>query len=319
MNEAEYRLLADRRVAVNSMIQVAPCRYVNAGAAARLGLRGEPAYELPEPTAEGRTVRRETVKADKDDTPVFDTDREMPTIVDARDGEWHGSCIKGPRGTPIMRYDIDGPSEDHRIMAGQAWYASNRYSGQAANDNQDWPLAKLLRTENNERLLKIAERYRDLWNAAHMPHDMVGRDLADNIYLMVRTDIDESTGHLIDKGIKKVTGKKARLDMPATRATKADPDKTKKRSKPIPRKWNGDWPLLHHIDACRELARAQSALGWLREAFETAVVGGETLEAIGRAHGVGNVAGAKGGGRVLVFLGFQAIDEFWQRENRRAA
>jgi hypothetical protein len=259
--------------------------------------------------------------AANDNVPVFDVaeeNRQLPRLV-AKRGEWCPPRQTAKRGQTVFRFGIDGPSIEHRIRAGVSFYSSGRYRGQHTNDNQDWPLKKLLHTEGNHHCLALAERYRSLYDAANDPHDLIGKDLADNIYLMSRTDLDESTGHLTGKGVKKVTGKKARLDEPATRSVVADPDKTKKRAKPIPRKWNGDWPLLHHIDARRELARAQAALGWLREAFEAAVVGSATLEAIGRSHGIGNETGAKGGGRVLVFLGMQAIDEFWQREKRKAA
>lgn len=254
-----------------------------------------------------------------DDTPIFDRAQELPKLLDDHDGGWTGARISGPKGVPVFRYGLDGPSDDHRIRAGQAWYSSSRHRGQAANDNKDWPLGKLLRAENNDHCLALAERYRDMWNAANMPCDIVGRDLADNVYLMHRTDLDASTGKLADKGLKKVKGKKAQLDVAPKRAVAADPDKTRQRAKPMPKKWNGDWPLLHHIDASRELAAAQGALGWLREGFEAAVCHGETLETIGRSHGAGNKKGAAGGGRVLVYLGLQCIDEFWRKPARRAA
>ena len=252
------------------------------------------------------------------DNPVFDTAQELPRLTDTM-GEWTPPRISGPKGVPIFRYGSDGPSIDWRLDAQAARLTSNRYRGQAANDNKDWPLGKLLRAENNDHCLRLAERYRDMWNAANMPCQLVGRDMADNVYLMHRTDLDESTGKLTDKGLKKVKGKNAVLDAPAKRAVAADPDETRNRAKPIPKKWNGDWPLLHHIDASRELAAAQTALGWLREAFEAAVCHGETLEAIGRNHGVGNKKGAAGGGRALVFLGLQCVDEFWCKPARRAA
>jgi hypothetical protein len=255
--------------------------------------------------------------AANDDAPVFDRAQELPTYLDQRGaGEWAPVKV---RGEPVFRYGSDCPSPDDFIRAGQAFYSSGKYSGQLANDNKDWPLAKLLRAENNEHCLRLAERYRDLFDAANGPHDLCGRDPGDNIYIMSRTDLNESTGDLIGKGVKKVTGRKARLDGPATRRVVADPDTTKKRAKPIPKKWSGDWPLLHKIDAGRELAAAQTALGMLREAFEAGCIGGETLEAIGREHGVGNKTGAKGAGRALIYLGLQCLDEFWKKPARRAA
>lgn len=263
--------------------------------------------------AEGRV-------AANDDLAVFDSARELPRLFDKRgDGEWRGASVRAPRGHLYFRYGMDGPPLQWRQEAQAARLTSNRYSGQHANANKDWPLGKLLRAEGNDHCFALAERYRTMYDAACEPSALVGRDLADNIYMMADMRLDESTGELVNKGTKRVTGKKARLDVQATRAVAADPDKTKRRAKPIPRKWNGDWPLLHAIDCRRELAAAQSALGWLRESLEAACIGGETLEIIGRAHGVGNQAGAKGAGRALVFLGLQCLDEFWRKPGRRAA
>ncbi|RRI03940.1 hypothetical protein EH240_09580 [Mesorhizobium tamadayense] len=251
--------------------------------------------------------------------PVFDRAQELPRFLDDRgEGEWNHRTTVKVRGKPVFTM-ADGPTIEWRQAAQARRLTSNRYRGQLVADNQNWPLGKLLRAEGEDYLLKVAERYRDMHDAATAPHDLVGQDMADNVYLMADLRLDESTGDLTDKGVKKVAGRKARLDIPATRAVAADPDKTKRRAKPIPKQWNGDWPLLHHIDSTRELAAARSALGWLREAFEAAVCHGETLETIGRDHGVGNPKGAAGGGRALVFLGLQAMNEFWLKPARRAA
>ncbi|RLP22178.1 hypothetical protein [Mesorhizobium sp. YM1C-6-2] len=303
------------------MLAVRPHVYVNACAAARIGIRGTEAYERTEPEIVATQPARRTPTAANDDTPIFDIAREMPRLVDDPDDidPVQAPTRQRPRGALCFRYGADGPTVDWRVDAQAGRLTSNRFSGQAANDNLDWPLAKLLRAEGADYHLSLAERYRDLWNAANMPHDLVGRDLADNVYLMVEIEEDESTGARRNKGVKKVVGKKARLDVAATRAVAADPDKTKRRSKPIPKKWTGDWPLLHAIDCGRELASAQTALGWLREAFEAAVVFGATLESVGRGHGVGNKAGAKGAGRALVMLGLQCVDEFWRKPARRMA
>lgn len=257
---------------------------------------------------------------DEDDIAVFDSGRLSTRLLERRkDLEW-----SPPRATAKSRGKViftiaDGPSVEHRIRAQSAWISSSRHSGQAANDNVDWPLAKLLRAEGNDYLLRLAERYRDMWNAANMPCELVGRDLADNIYLMADIREDESTGTRKNKGVKKVKGKKARLDVPPRQALRTRSEQPKGRSAAVPKKWQGDWPLLHHIDCRRDLSAAQSALGPLREAFEAAVVGGETLEAIGRDHGVGNKAGAKGAGRALVYTGLQCLDEFWRKPANRAA
>lgn len=259
-----------------------------------------------------------TPRLRKDDIPVFDKAQALPRLWDAQ-GDWTPPMIRGPAGVPVFVYGFDGPSVEWRCTAQAARITSNKFGGQAANGNFDWPLQKLLRAEGADYHLSLAERYRDVWTYANQPTELRGTDMADNIYLMARTDLDPSTGKLTGKGIKKVTGKKAKVDLPATRAVAADPDKTKKRAKAIPRKWNGDWPLLHKIDCGRELVKLQAALGYLREGFEAAVIHGWTLEAIGKQHGVGNSVGAKGAGRALVMLGLQAVDEFWRKPANRAA
>ncbi len=251
---------------------------------------------------------------------VFDAARMPTRLTDATDDHtWSPPRLKGRRGIPVIRYGIDGPSVEHRVRAQAAWISSQRFSGQAANDNEDWPLAKLLRTEGQDDLLALAERYREMHDAAMSPTENRGTDAGDNIYLLADTRLDESTGALIDKGTKKVTGKKARLDETPRQALRTRADQPRALAAPVAKKWNGDWPLINKIDAGRELAAAQAALGPVREAFEAAVIGGETLETIGRDHGVGNKTGAKGAGRALVYLGLQFLDEHWRKPHRRAA
>lgn len=306
--------------AARAMICVAGCGYVNALSAAKLGLRGHPAYERSEPedATTPAPARKQRLKPANDDTPVFEVAEAARNLqrLEPATPDWRAPRMSSPRGVSAFRFGFDGPSDDHRIRAGSAWYTSNRYRGQHANDNQDWPLAKLLKAEGADHHLALAERYRGLWEVATMPHDLVGREIDNDLYVLGDRRLDASTGSFIDKGVKSVTGKKARLDTPATRAVVADPGRTKKHAKPVPRSWTGDWPLLHRIDCHGELEAVHQALGLLREAFEAAVCHGETLEAIGRKHHVGNQAGAKGAGRALVMLGMRAVDEFWQRQAR---
>lgn len=305
------------------MLRVSPGHYVNSVSAAALGLRGEPAYEVEEPPEPAIKPKNRPAPDADNDTPVFnvaESSRDAPVLfVQRGDEEWHGSRIRGPRGVPVFRYGYDGPSIEWRIKAQEARLTSNRYSGQAANDNIDWPLQKTLKAEGADYHLRLAERYRDLWEAANRPTELRGTDLADNVYLLADIREDESTGARENKGLKKVTGKKARLDMPATRAVAADPDQTKKRARAIPKKWQGDLPLLHAIDCRAELAACRAVLGPAREGFEAIVVHGETFEAVGREHGVGNKTGAKGAGRAIVMMGLQALDQHWGADRRAAA
>ncbi|WP_292415361.1 hypothetical protein, partial [Mesorhizobium sp.] len=120
------------------------------------------------------------------DLPVFDVAHELPRLFDERgDGEWRGSSVRAARGQLYFRYGMDGPHVQWRREAQAARLTSKRYSGQHANDNKDWPLGKLLRAENNDHCLALAERYRAMYDAASEPTELVGKDLADNIYMMV--------------------------------------------------------------------------------------------------------------------------------------
>ncbi|MDQ0317361.1 hypothetical protein [Amorphus orientalis] len=220
-----------------------------------------------------------------------------------------------PNGGKVVRLPNDGPSIEHRIKAQAAWVTSQKYSGQVANDNQDWPLAKLLKTEGHERHLRLAERYRRMYENARAIVELAGRDPGDDIYQARRTDLDPSTGRLVDKGVRAIGPAKGAT---GGRRLRTDPSDPWGAPKPTPKPWNGEWVVLERIDAQRALARAQAALGVLQDAFEAAVVGNDTLEEIGRAFGVGNKSGAKGAGRALVFLGFDAVEAHWRRERAAA-
>lgn len=253
---------------------------------------------------------------EKYEVPVFDR-RNLTTLILNQADEWtpRRSTIK-LRGGPVLLPN-DGPTLAERQARNAAWQTSQHFSGQAANDNNDWPLQKLLRAEGHCEQLRTAERYRRVWDAANDNVQLVGRDPGDDIYLMANTDLDASTGRLKSSGVKVVTGRMARHENPPSKSTPAD-EQTKKRAAPIPKKWNGDMALVDHIDAKRELAAAQIALGYLVSPLESAVCDGDTLEAIGRAHGVGSEKGAKAAGRVLVFLGLDAIAAHFGRHDRMA-
>ncbi|NRQ15579.1 hypothetical protein [Ensifer sesbaniae] len=247
-----------------------------------------------------------------DNVPVFDRGDALPCIVeDATEWQPSRTRIKGP-GLAVKLAN-DGPSLERRIALHAVWASSNRYSGQHANDNSDWPLAKLLRTEKNDHCLALAERYRALHDAATLPTQLVGREAVD-LYVVHNVDEDGK-----NKGQKVVTGRRANIDTPATRATITN-DETKKRAAPIPKKWQGDWPLLASIDAKRELAVLRYRLAYvpkILDAFEWAVVDGLTLTEIGAGLGAGS-KGAKGEARARIFDGFGIIDRFWRNSQRAA-
>lgn len=235
----------------------------------------------------------------------------LPAILD--EGEWAPRrTVRAPGVT--VRLPTDGPSLQWRLDAQAARLTSNRYRGQAVNDNADWPLQKLLRTEKNEACLGLAIRYRDLHDMATRPCQLIGRE-TDNLYVVHNQDEEGN-----DKGPKVVTGKKANIDTPARRSAIAG-DETKKRAAPVPKKWNGDWPILTAIDAKRELAYLRAKLAYvpnILDAFEWSVVDGETLEEIGKRLGAGS-KGAKGEARARIFDGFGIVDRYWSAQRRRAA
>lgn len=200
------------------------------------------------------------------------------------------------------------------IRNGAAWYSSQWSSGQEANDNEDWPLQKLLRTEKNEHCLNLAVRYRNLHDTATMPTQLVGREAVD-LYVIHSKDEEGR-----DKGPKVVTGKRANIDTPPRRAAVTS-DETKKRAAPVPKAWTGDWPVLAAIDAKREIALLRAKLAYVPtiiDAFEWSVVDGLTLEAIGKRLGAGS-KGAKGEARARIFDGFGIVDRHWRGQRQKAA
>ena len=236
--------------------------------------------------------------------PVFDRRDAIPTIIEAIT-EWEPPRSSTVRGVAI-RLDGDGPAIEWRSAAQAARLTSNKYSGQAANDNVDWPLAKLLRTEANTHCLALAERYRDLHDTAARQTQLVGKEVDDTFHLVQRFDEDGKP-----KGLKVVTGKKA--------AVNAQPSRN--RAAPVPKKWQGDWPLLAAIDAKKELAIIRAKLGYvpkILDAFEWSVVDSLTLEEIGKRLGAGS-KGAKGEARARVFDGFELVDRYWRAQDRKAA
>ncbi len=237
------------------------------------------------------------------DIPVFDRRDTLPAILD--EGEWspRQTTLK-VSGAPVLLSN-DGPSIEWRLAAQAKRLTSNGFDGQAANDNEDWPLQKLLRTEGKDHCLDLANRYRDLHDTASRPTQLIGKE-CENLFLVENQD-DEGR----PKGVKVVTGKKAQVDTQPRRNMAA----------PVPKKWNGDWPILAAIDAKRELAFARAKLAYvpaILDAFEWSVVDGLTLDEIGKRLGAGS-KGAKGEARARVFDGFGILDRYWSTQDRLAA
>lgn len=247
-----------------------------------------------------------------DAMPVFDRRNLIATGLSPI-GEWNpprvSTNVKGARVAMS-----DGPTIEWRLAAQAARLTSNMYSGQVANDNSDWPLGKLLRTERLEYQLRLAERYRDLYDLATAPLQLRGTVAAD-LYLVHHED---KAGRA--KAVKVITGRKADVDLPPTRKILPG-DGMKKLAAPVPKAWKGDWPLLAKIDAKRELAILRARLAYVPkiiDAFEWAVVDGLTLSEIGKRLGAGS-KGGKGEARARVFDGLDICDRYWRREDRKTA
>lgn len=221
--------------------------------------------------------------------------------------EWSPRKLAMPKGKAVYRPG-DGPSPEQFIASGLAWYAGGELRN-AANDN--WPLAKVLRRDSLDHCLSLAERYRDVFDRANSPVDLLGHELGDDIFLMHRTDLDE------DKGPKQISGKRHPQPNTAPRhGLRTDPDQPMQRARKVAKVWNGDWPILDRIDSANELAALRAELGWLAESFEAAVVDGDRLEDIGKREGAGQGAGAAG--RVLVMRGMKAVDHYWTSRRQAA-
>lgn len=249
-----------------------------------------------------------------DDVPVFDRRDTLPAILDT-DTDWapprkharRGVIIR-MAGDPCRSFAWDRASEAERELwrhNGAAVYSAQWYDGQAANDNEDWPLQKLLRTEKNDYCLALAERYRAMHDIAMRPTSLLGREPV-SLYLV--QNVDSEGNH---KGPKVTTGKKATVDTQPTR----------NRATPVPRAWTGDAALIATIDARSELAVLRHKLAYvpkILDAFEWAVCDNLTLAEIGARLGAGS-KGAKGEARARIFDGFGIVDRYWRQQDRAAA
>lgn len=188
-----------------------------------------------------------------------------------------------------------------------------------ANDNKDWPLAQWLRKDGNEVLLKVAQRYRAMYDASIVEVPLIGAmpdsDMAAPLDQRVHNREDGSVGY---KGVRRVKGAIARTDGDdGTSNVVPINDKVRtaiqsgvstfpmRPRSPVMKKWNGDRLINAAIDSRKGIRRLRDKLGPLVEAFEDAVLHGETLAAIGEERGGPRNAGVAG--RVLVILGLEVV------------
>lgn len=188
-----------------------------------------------------------------------------------------------------------------------------------ANDNQAWPLAQWLRKDGNEVLLKVAERYRAMYDVSMVDVPLIGTVPDDlyNVPIESRTHTRED-GSVAYKGQRRVKSAVGQFEgddgnykvVPVSDDVTTEMAATgqifpRKPAKPVPKKWNGDRLIIEAIDCRKIIHRLQDALGPLVEPFEDAVLHGETLAAIGEPHGGNRNAGVAG--RVLVMMGLDVV------------
>lgn len=200
------------------------------------------------------------------------------------------------------------------------------------NDNQAWPLAQQLRKEGNDVLLRVAERYRAIYDAAQIEVPLMGTAI-DDLYSVpkdqrIHNRADGSVGYKGERRVKSAVGR-FEGDDGAYKATPIDDEVQqelaanvvtfpRKPKRPVPKKWNGDRLLNEAIDCRAAIHRLRQALGPLVGPFEDAVLHGETLSSIGEAQGAAGIASRGAAGRVLVMLGLQAVREAMAEMERTA-
>ncbi|SMQ65934.1 hypothetical protein SAMN06295905_1353 [Devosia lucknowensis] len=225
------------------------------------------------------------------------------------------------------RAEMDGmvkPTPAYQAMAKKLTKRQSKGDPAAANDNDTWPLRDQLNRDRSTALLRVAERYRAISDSAEAQFEMMGSgpSLEAQSLLQSKT-FNMATGKDKRHGIKRIAGAPVVSDGTFQSSKAAEPDDEAnlfdgpkpgattfkiKAAKRAPKKWNGDDPLIAHIDSQRAIARLRACLGSLVDVFEDAVLHGETLSAIGRAKG-GNSASSGPIGRAFVMDGLQLVQD----------
>lgn len=177
-------------------------------------------------------------------------------------GDWNAGRNVVALGAPVSLLD-DGP------------IASTNPVG--SNDNGSmisWPLGKALKTDEQRRLLTSAAVYRRLHEIANASDVLRGSDIGDVAYRLDQRTWVRPDGEIVYKGARTITS--------------GDPDPAAPtqssggEKKPVAKKWNGDRAVIAKMDARPLLREIENRVGPLLQPVEQAVLGGWTLEAIGR-------------------------------------
>lgn len=232
-----------------------------------------------------------------------------------------GATIEGRRGALEA---MATPSADYRALSKRLAKRQTKGDPSADNDNDPWPLREQLNRDGSAALLRVAERYRIIADAAEASFDLMGSGPSIEAQSLLQSKtFNMVTGKDKRHGIKRVKGAPLVTDGNFQVSKGAEPDDEanpiggdkptpsvvtwkKKAGKRAPKKWNGDDPLIAHIDSQRTIARLRACLGSLVDVLEDAVLHGETLSAIGKAKG-GNTVSSGAIGRAFVWDGLQLI------------
>lgn len=220
--------------------------------------------------------------------------RKEMAVVERAEGK---ACRKAGRNATIRQH------------IGEGW------DGEPDNDNIGWPLAKALKTDGKEHLLRAAMEYRRIEASANSGALLNGsKPESDYVSIDHESTIMED-GSIAYGKVRRSRSAEAIGSTPSRRSNAAN-EATMHPSSPAAKKWNGDVPVINMLDDKRRLARLHIALGPLVKPFEDAVVCGETLEAVGRASGARNKMSASGAGKALVITGLYAVQEELSRIHR---
>lgn len=248
------------------------------------------------------------------DIPVFDRGHtppaqliDAPIATDDKDDEVLGIKLRSieDRLAARERVKVKVAIESARTSIIRRAIAIHQSAGQLerhiehANDNQDWPLAKFLRTERRYAALMVAERYRKLYDEATNDSVLSGKTYGGELEAVRQSELDESTGRLLDKGERVAKGKARDVTVLPGGAVPA-------------KKWQGDNVINIRIDGIRELALLRGKMGKCLHYFEMAVVFNATLEEVGNEYGIRNEKGATGSGRALIDIGLDNAARHWR-------
>ena len=251
------------------------------------------------------------IRADNDNTPVFDRGRERPVAflddIAAQDTDDTPTGV-GRLSSPVSAQAAKArrQAEKAAMLLARADIAARQGKGDpacAANDNEDFPLLAVLRRDGRDDFIRLVTRYRklvalcnaqplqglDYGHSSGGQPEYVTQKLKGDTAPEVAIDAahaagwpDETVpgGELRYKGVRKV---KPHGETPATHAVAATKE-TRVRTAPLAVKFN-DTVLLSQIDSKPILAELRVALGPLVDPFEDAVLGARTFTAIGAARG----------------------------------